>query len=94
MEVLVLTNTIDKKCTRCGRVLPTTSFYRKGDNLQHWCISCQKDYRRTRQAEATINKLGFKDVPLGKVIKTAGNLTSKQRTDLRNSIKYIAKKIK
>ena len=94
MEYLILTNDEDKTCTRCGRKLPITSFYRKGeDGLQSWCIACKRDYNRLRAAEATLNKLQFKEVPLGKVIKRASELTGKERTDLRNALKYITKKI-
>lgn len=96
-EVLILTNEETKRCARCGKDLNILRFYtstRSKDCLQSWCISCQKDYRKTREAERKINQLGFAKVALEDVVKKSAALTSKQRTDLRNSLKYIAKKIK
>lgn len=95
MEVLTLTNDIERKCPRCGQYRPITSFYRLGeDNYQSYCIPCGREYKKTRRAEAVINKLGFQDVPLGQVAKMAKGLGQKERTDLRNSLKYITSKIK
>ena len=95
MDILVLTNDDDKKCPRCGRYRPTTSFYRSGEvGLQSYCIACKRDYNKLRAAETKVNKLGFKETPLGSVVKMAAGLTSKERTDLRNALKYIASKIK
>lgn len=93
-ERLILTNDETRVCTKCKREKSIIHFYRKGETFQAWCIECQKEYRKLRAAEAVINKLGFTDIPLGSVIKAAGPLTGKQRTDLRNSIKYITRKLK
>lgn len=95
-DILILTNEIDKRCTRCGKVKPITSFYRKGldGDTQTWCIHCQRDYKRVRRAESIINKLGFKDVKIADVIKVASGLTGKQKTDLRQALLVITKKIK
>lgn len=94
-EVLILTNDETRTCTRCGKNLNVLRFYRKGeDGFQHWCINCQRDYRKMRAAETRINQLGFSDIMLKDILKETSKLTSKQRTDLRNSLKYITSKIK
>lgn len=40
-----------KRCNKCGRDLPTSSFSRKinaKDGLQDYCKDCQRDYNRQR----------------------------------------------
>jgi len=37
-----------RKCSKCGRVLPESQYYRKGDTLQSWCIDCCKEHGRLR----------------------------------------------
>ena len=41
-----------KKCTRCGRELPVTEFYKKSkapDGLQIWCKECFKKASRQQR---------------------------------------------
>ena len=61
-EVLVLTNDEDKRCARCNKYYPTTHFYRKEmspDGMQSWCIECQRDYQRKRNAYLAIQRSRF-----------------------------------
>lgn len=37
-----------KCCSKCGRELPISQFYRKGKNSQSWCIDCCKEHGRLR----------------------------------------------
>lgn len=41
-----------KKCTRCGRELPVTEFYKKSnaaDGLQDWCKECFKEANKQQR---------------------------------------------
>lgn len=93
-ERLILTNEETRVCSKCKREKSIIHFYRSGETFQSYCIECKREYNRLRAAEAVINRLGFKDIPLGDVIREAGGLTGKQRTDLRNSLKHITRKLK
>jgi hypothetical protein len=41
---------MDKRCGRCGRLLPVDAFNRAGEGRQHWCRECFRDYFRARGA--------------------------------------------
>ena len=43
-----------KTCPKCGRTLPNTEFYAKGDNLQSWCKDCVKDHGRLRNGSTGV----------------------------------------
>jgi len=40
-----------KRCGRCARDLPRSSFNRAGAGLQHWCRECFREYFRRRGAK-------------------------------------------
>lgn len=40
--------TATRTCARCGRELPTSDFYPKGNGLQSWCKECCKQHGRLR----------------------------------------------
>lgn len=49
-----------KKCTRCGRELPVTEFYKKTDSpdgLQTWCKECLKKQQRKRESGGVSDEL-------------------------------------
>ena len=57
-----------KKCSKCGRVLPTTEFYsnkHNKDGLQDKCKDCQRDwnreYQRRKKEERRIAELNHED---------------------------------
>ena len=37
-----------KRCSKCGRLLPTSDYYAKGNGLQSWCKECCKAHGRLR----------------------------------------------
>lgn len=37
-----------KRCAKCGRLLPTSDYYAKGNGLQSWCKDCCKAHGRLR----------------------------------------------
>lgn len=37
-----------KRCPKCGRLLPTSDYYAKGNGLQSWCKDCCKRHGRLR----------------------------------------------
>lgn len=90
-EILVLTNDEDKKCARCGRILPATHFYRKEsapDKRQSWCIECQKEYRRLMAAlhpkkEPPLN------VELERLLRELYDAKGKKKSALKILKKYI-----
>lgn len=37
-----------RRCAKCGRLLPTSDYYAKGNGLQSWCKDCCKAHGRLR----------------------------------------------
>ena len=97
-EILVLTNDIEKKCVKCGRILPTTAFYGKKDardGLQSWCKECHSLYHKSRGTHTQKVLVELNDVRLGQLYQAAKNAGKSYRksviTFLRNLIEQIEK---
>ena len=97
-EILLLTNDIEKKCVKCGRILPTTAFYRKKDardGLQSWCKECHSLYHKSRGTRTQKVLVELNDVRLGQLFQAAKNAGKSYRKSitafLRNLIEQIEK---
>lgn len=82
--ILVLTSDEDKKCSRCGRPLPTYGFSRRRDSkdfLQAWCKRCQAEYKKERAAHLLVVKSECSNLNLHELIARASSLDKKALRD-------------
>lgn len=85
-EVLVLTNEEGKVCRHCGQFLSIFHFYRKKsspDGHQHWCMDCQRSYKKQRELFRAARRLRIADKSVKEILAQSETMTKGELSDVR-----------
>ena len=92
-DKLILTNDEFLTCSRCGQSLPTTSFYRRYDGYQPYCIECSRQYKSEQRTRRRLKRTMALATPLVDIIDHVASFDKEGLIAVREALEMLCKDI-